>query len=113
MVGVRRLEGGLPRDLEGVDEPSLVIAQLSQASAVPRAVLHVKIVPVLMRYGRPLHDSMSPGREHGRKRSISVTIAPELMEWVEDRTGPGEQFSSVSHAFERGIACLQDREDEG
>lgn len=54
-----------------------------------------------------------PGREHGQKVQISVTISPELYEWAYERVGPGEQFKDFTHAIERGLQCLREREEGG
>lgn len=53
---------------------------------------------------RPRHGSTS------RKEKLSITMDPELYAWVEARAGPGKEFSSLSHAIERGIASLRDSE---
>jgi hypothetical protein len=44
------------------------------------------------------------------KEKISISIDAELYDWVAKRTGPGKEFSSISHAMERGIASLQGSE---
>lgn len=53
-----------------------------------------------------------PGTEHGNKIKVTVTIHPELYEWVMDQTGAGREFSGISHGVERGIRCLMDEDDE-
>lgn len=42
----------------------------------------------------------------GPKTKVGIAVDPELMKWVEARTGPGRDFASVSHAFEKGIRQL-------
>ena len=46
-------------------------------------------------------------KTHGHKVRVSVTISPELYEWVSRRTGEGREFGSFSHAVERGLAALR------
>lgn len=50
--------------------------------------------------------------DHGRKKKVSVTPSPELLEWVMARVGDGKEFASVTHAVERGWALLREH-DEG
>jgi Arc/MetJ-type ribon-helix-helix transcriptional regulator len=47
---------------------------------------------------------------HGRKIRASVTLDPDLYKWAMDRTGSGKDFASLSHAVNRGISALRDRE---
>lgn len=46
---------------------------------------------------------------HGHKVRISVTISPEVYEWVSKRVGSSSEFASVSHAVERALVLLRDR----
>lgn len=55
--------------------------------------------------GRPRHNPTA------RKEKVSVSIDPDLLAWVIERSGQGREFSGISHAFERGIVCLQERSD--
>lgn len=45
------------------------------------------------------------------KTKISLTLDSGLLSWLEARTGAGKQFSTVSHAVERGIVALQKTEE--
>jgi hypothetical protein len=47
-------------------------------------------------------------RRHGNKNSASVTIDPELYDWVKARVGHDKPFASLSHAVGRGLAKLRD-----
>jgi len=58
---------------------------------------------------RPVVSPKRAGKA-GNKESISVTMDPELLAWVRQRSGAGMQFSSVSHALERGIRALMELE---
>jgi len=40
-----------------------------------------------------------------------VTIDPGLYQWVMEHVGAGKQFSSLSHACERGFALLREHEE--
>lgn len=50
------------------------------------------------------------GAAHGKKIGVSVTLDPALYEWAKERSGPGGQFASISHAVERGLALLREHE---
>lgn len=63
-----------------------------------------------MMAGSAIHASMPPDART-RKVKIGVSIAPALHEWVVHRVGAGAEFASVSHAVERGIALLIEREE--
>lgn len=52
-----------------------------------------------------------PGREHGEKVQISVTVSREMYEWAFERVGAGEEFKDFTHAVERGLRCLKEREE--
>lgn len=52
----------------------------------------------------------APASPSGPKLKKSVSIDRDLLRWVGSRTGPGREFSSLSHAVERGLAMLRDRE---
>lgn len=43
-----------------------------------------------------------------KRRRVSVTVAEELLEWVEGQMGVGKRFNSISHAVEMGLAGLRD-----
>lgn len=47
----------------------------------------------------------------GPKRKISITPAPDLAAWVLERSGPGKQFASFTHAVERGLVLLKEHEE--
>lgn len=47
----------------------------------------------------------------GPKRKISITPAPDLAAWVHERSGPGKQFASFTHAVERGLVLLKEHEE--
>lgn len=51
------------------------------------------------------------GPTHGKKIGTSVTIDPGLYQWVMEHVGAGKQFSSLSHACERGFALLREHEE--
>ena len=51
---------------------------------------------------------IAPG--HGKKRKISITPDPEILQWVLDQTGPGKRFASVTHAAEYAWQQLRDAE---
>ncbi len=48
----------------------------------------------------------------GRKKSISITPDPRFLAWVEQRSGPGKRFATITHAFESAIAELMEQEEE-
>lgn len=50
------------------------------------------------------------GTDGRRKTKISVTLDANVLEWAVERTGPGQRFSSVSHAVEVALAELAKRE---
>lgn len=50
---------------------------------------------------------------NGKKVKVGVSLDPDLYAWVVERTGPGKQYSSITHALERGIATLRDEESSG
>lgn len=50
---------------------------------------------------------MPPPRVSRPKVKIGVSIDAELYEWILQRTGPGGEFASVSHALERALATYQ------
>lgn len=52
----------------------------------------------------------APSSPSGPKEKKSVSIDRDLLRWVDGRVGPGKEFSSLSHAVERGLALLRDRE---
>ena len=41
------------------------------------------------------------------KVKIGISIDPELYEWLQQRTGSGREFASISHAVERSVAQYQ------
>lgn len=45
-----------------------------------------------------------------KKEKLSVTPDPDLLAWVRERTGPGKEFSTLTHAVERGWAKLREAE---
>lgn len=47
---------------------------------------------------------------HGNKVKVSVSIDPDLCEWVESHARVGGRFGSFSHAVEQGLAALRDAE---
>jgi len=47
---------------------------------------------------------------HGNKVKVSVSIDPDLYQWVEEHARVGGRFGSVSHAVEQGLAALRDAE---
>lgn len=49
-----------------------------------------------------------PGPTKGR---VNATPDKELLAWVKARTGPGKEFSSVTHAIERGWLILKEIEE--
>lgn len=49
-------------------------------------------------------------RGNGRKVKIGVSLDPDLYAWIVQRTGPGLEFSSITHALERGVVALRERE---
>jgi hypothetical protein len=48
---------------------------------------------------------------HGNKRKLSVSPNPDLLAWIEERTGDGKEFATLTHAVERGFAALRDIEE--
>ncbi len=48
----------------------------------------------------------------GRKKSISITPDPRFLAWVEERSGPGKRFATITHAFESAINELMEQEEE-
>lgn len=44
------------------------------------------------------------------KEKLSITMDADLYDWIAARAGPGKEFSSISHAIERGVASLRDQE---
>lgn len=53
-----------------------------------------------------------PSLEKGQKREpVSMTIAPEILEYVNARIGPGERWKDKSHAFEYAMREVMDREE--
>ena len=62
------------------------------------------------------HPALSCARQcaavAGKRRQVklrkTVTIDPELYEWVENRMGPTKQFASFSHAVQVGLGRLRD-----
>ena len=47
------------------------------------------------------------------KVRIGISPDPELLDWVDQHTGPGKRFATRTHAFEAGIACLMDQVTAG
>ncbi|MGB0652923.1 MAG: hypothetical protein ACPGQL_06955 [Thermoplasmatota archaeon] len=47
----------------------------------------------------------------GKKKSISITPDPKFLAWVEERSGPGKQFATITHAIEFAIAQLIEAEE--
>lgn len=45
-----------------------------------------------------------------RKKKVSISPDPDLLAWIQERTGPGREFASVTHAVERGWKALQERD---
>lgn len=41
------------------------------------------------------------------KVKIGISLDAELYAWIAERTGPGREFSSISHGIERSIAQYQ------
>jgi hypothetical protein len=50
----------------------------------------------------------------GRRPKVRIGISPDpdLLEWVDERTGPGKRFATRTHAFEAGIAALAAQKDD-
>ncbi len=48
---------------------------------------------------------------HGKKKKISITPDPEILDWVLSQTGPGKRFASVTHAAEYAWQQLREAED--
>lgn len=49
--------------------------------------------------------------KHGNKRKLSVSPDPALLAWVMERTGPGKEYASITHAVERGWVLLREHEE--
>lgn len=47
----------------------------------------------------------------GTKVKLGITVDPDIYRWIEARTGPGREFASVSHAFERAAALMRTAEE--
>lgn len=47
-----------------------------------------------------------------RKVKVGVSLDPLLHAWAMARVGPGKEFSTLTHAIERGLALLQARDVE-
>lgn len=54
---------------------------------------------------------VAKGAKHGRKHRLTASVSPALYQWVQERTGEGGPFASVSHAVERGFALLKEHEE--
>lgn len=46
------------------------------------------------------------------KVKVGVSIDPDLHAWAVARVGPGKEFSTLTHAIERGLALLAEREEQ-
>lgn len=46
------------------------------------------------------------------KVKVSFTMDPDLHEWIMGRVGPGKQFANLSHALERAVYLMREREEE-
>lgn len=54
---------------------------------------------------------MPASRKGGqRKVKVGVSLDPALHAWAVARVGPGKEFSTLTHAIERGLALLRERE---
>lgn len=38
-----------------------------------------------------------------RRRSLSIRLAPDLHEWVDEISGPGKKFHNKTHVIERAL----------
>lgn len=50
--------------------------------------------------GRP---KLPPAR---RKKKVTITPAPEVLEYLDERIGLGKPYKDRTHAFEQAVACL-------
>lgn len=46
----------------------------------------------------------------GKKIKVGVSLHPSLHAWAMARVGPGKEFSTLTHALERGLATLAELE---
>lgn len=60
---------------------------------------------------KTFHDHYGHMNRGAKRRRVSVTVAEELLEWVEAQVGVGKRFASISHAVEMGLAGLRDSEE--
>lgn len=51
-----------------------------------------------------------PGREHGNKKQLTISLAPDIHEWMLSQIRQGE-YANVSHAIERGLRLLKKYEE--
>lgn len=63
----------------------------------------------LVAYANPMGRSTS--RSPAPKKRINASPSGELLEWVLERTGPGKEFSTITHAVERGWTVLREIEE--
>lgn len=50
------------------------------------------------------------GTRHGKKVKLAITLAPELHEWLTEQTVTGGRYASMSHAIERALVLMRERE---
>lgn len=48
--------------------------------------------------------------ENRKKTKVTITPAPEVLQFVKDRIGLGKPYKDVTHAFEQAVACLMEKE---
>lgn len=53
---------------------------------------------------------MPPRAKKGKKIKVGVSLDPLLHAWAIARVGPGKEFSTLTHALERGLALLAERD---
>ena len=75
-------------------------ASLSKLAYTP--LRHADLAPILKRQVRR--------GGHAKKVKISITVSPNVLNWVQERIGGGLPFGSLSHAFESGIVALMANE---
>lgn len=51
-------------------------------------------------------------RPYTKKERVGITPDPKFMNWILERMGPGKRFASITHAFECGIQCMMDQDEE-
>lgn len=69
-------------------------------------------MPFISNRSRPVEEGMGrpklPANE--RKKKVTITPAPEVLDFLDARIGLGKLYKDRTHAFEQAVACLMQNE---